>query len=70
MNATDYLNTLHNHIDITRVPFSDRGSRVLVFRYPFQSGLYIKLAERLTHLEPDIEAYLRRPAFYSRPILD
>jgi len=63
MNATDYLNALHNHIDIAHVPFSDRGSRLLVFRYPFQSGLYIKLAERLTRLEPDIEAYLHRPPF-------
>ena len=63
MNATDYLNLLHNHIDITRVPFSDRGSRLLIFRYPDQSGLYVKLAERLIQLEPDIEAYLHRSPF-------
>jgi glycogen debranching enzyme len=58
-----YLNLLKNHIDITRVPFSDRGSRLLVFKEPGQSHLYVKLAERLTGLEPDIEAYLRRPPF-------
>ena len=63
MNAMGYLETLNNHIDITHIPFSDRGSRLLVFQYPFQSGLYVKLAERLTQLEPDIEAYLHRPPF-------
>ncbi len=63
MNGTDYLSLLKNHIDITRVPFSDRGSRLLVFRYPQMSGLYVKLAERLTQLESDIEAYLHRPPF-------
>jgi len=59
----DYLNLLHNHIDISRVPFSDRGSRILIFRYPDQSRLYVKLAERLTQLESDIEAYLDRSPF-------
>jgi putative isomerase len=58
-----YLNLLRNHIDITRVPFSDRGSRLLVFKEPERSRLYVKLAERLTSLDPDIEAYLRRPPF-------
>jgi len=63
VNGLDYLDLLKNHIDITRVPFSDRGSRLLVFRYPQLSGLYVKLAERLTQLESDIEAYLHRPPF-------
>jgi putative isomerase len=58
-----YLEKLKNHIDITRVPFSDRGSRLLVFKTKDKSRLYVKLAERLTGIEPDIEAYLRRPAF-------
>jgi putative isomerase len=58
-----YLNLLRNHIDITRVPFSDRGSRLLIFKDPDRSLLDIKLAERLTALDPDIEAYLRRPPF-------
>jgi putative isomerase len=58
-----YLNLLRNHIDITRVPFSDRGSRLLIFKDPEHSVLNIKLAERLTALDPDIEAYLRRPPF-------
>ena len=63
MNGIDYLNLLRNHIDITRVPFSDRGSRLLVFQYPQMNGLYVKLAERLAQLESDIEAYLHRPPF-------
>ena len=57
------LNLLHNQIDYTRVPFSDRGSRLLVFKSAFQSQFYIKLAERLTNVEPGIESYLRRPPF-------
>lgn len=57
------LKLLRNQIDITRVPFSDRGSRLLVNQYPEQSRLNIKLAERLTSLEPGLETYLKRPPF-------
>ena len=63
MPTSPYLNLLRDHIDITRVPFSDRGSRLLVFKEPEICRLYVKLAERLTDLEPDIEAYLHRPPF-------
>lgn len=58
-----YLDLLKNHIDISKLPFSDRGSRLLVFQAPGQSRLYVKLAERLTGLESDLEAYLKRPPF-------
>jgi len=57
------LNLLRNRIDFSKVPFSDRGSRLLVFLDPGQNTLYIRLAERLTSLEADIEAYLNRPPF-------
>ncbi len=57
------LNLLRNKLDYTRVPFSDRGSRLLVFQAPYQSQFYVKLAERLTNVEPGIESYLRRPPF-------
>jgi glycogen debranching enzyme len=57
------LNLLRNRIDFSKVPFSDRGSRLLVFCDRAKSVLSIKLAERLTSLESDIEAYLRRPPF-------
>ncbi len=57
------LNLLRNHIDVTKVPFSDRGSRLLIYQQPSASELYIKLAERLTGLVSNIEAYLQRPPF-------
>jgi putative isomerase len=57
------LPLLKNQIDITRVPFSDRGSRILVYQYVNRPSLYVKLAERLIHVEPGIESYLRRPPF-------
>lgn len=57
------LNLLRNRIDITRVPFSDRGSRLLVYQNPGKRRLYVKLAERLTAVEPNIEAYLHRPPY-------
>jgi putative isomerase len=63
MQGKGYLRLLKNHIDIRKVPFSDRGSRILVYRDPTEGHLYIKLAERLTELQPDIEAYLKRPPF-------
>jgi putative isomerase len=63
MKSTPYLSLLRNHIDMTRVPFSDRGSRLLVLRMPHQSRLLVKLAERLTELQPDIDAYRSRPPF-------
>ncbi|UCC85601.1 MAG: hypothetical protein JSV81_12125 [Anaerolineales bacterium] len=63
MTSSVYLSLLRNHIDITHVPFSDRGSRLLIFQKPHQSRLLVKLAERLTKVQPDIEAYLRRPPF-------
>jgi putative isomerase len=62
-NMSDYLSLLKNHIDIERVPFSDRGSRLLIFKDKGRSRLYLKLAERLTNLDGDIEAYLHRPAY-------
>ncbi|MBN1483216.1 MAG: hypothetical protein JXA37_00715, partial [Chloroflexia bacterium] len=58
-----YLDLLKNQIDIIRVPFSDRGSRLLLFQQAGQCRLQVKLAERLTGVQPDIEAYLRRPPF-------
>jgi putative isomerase len=57
------LNLLRNSIDFRRVPFSDRGSRLMVFLKPEENNLYIRLAERLTSVEPDVEAYLQRPPF-------
>jgi putative isomerase len=57
------LNLLRNNIDFTKVPFSDRGSRILVLLSGEKDSLFIRLAERLTSIEPNIEAYLKRPPF-------
>lgn len=62
-STTSYLNLLRNQIDITQVPFSDRGSRLLVFQKPGESRLFVKLAERLIGLDPGIESYLSRPSY-------
>jgi putative isomerase len=60
---SSYLGLLKNRINVARVPFSDRGSRLLVFRSPGESRLLVKLAERLTRLHADIDAYRHRPPF-------
>jgi glycogen debranching enzyme len=57
------LKLLQNQIDIRRVPFSDSGSRLLLYQHPDRSSLYIKLAERLIRVEPGLESYLRRLPF-------
>jgi glycogen debranching enzyme len=63
MPASPYLDLLENRIDITRVPFSDRGSRLLVFKHSDQDGLYVKLAERLTAIQPGLDTYRFRPPY-------
>lgn len=63
MTTTSPLEDLRNHIDITRVPFSDRGARLLVFKYVDSNRLYVKLAERLTALQPGIDTYRFRPPY-------
>jgi putative isomerase len=57
------LTLLRNQIDYTSVPFSDRGSRLLIFLEPENCQLSVRLAERLTALDADIEAYLNRAPF-------
>lgn len=57
------INLLRNQLDFTRVPFSDRGSRLLVFLNADKDKLLVRLAERLVSLDADVEAYLRRPPF-------
>lgn len=52
---------MQNQIDIKKVPFSSRGSRLLVYQHVDTPALYIKLAERLIHYEAGIESYLKRP---------
>jgi len=52
-----YIQLLRNKIDITQTPFSARGSRLLLYRYPKQDALYLKFAERLTKIAPGLEAH-------------
>jgi putative isomerase len=63
MPKSAYLELLKDRIDITRVPFSDRGSRLLVFKHADQDRLYVKLAERLTSIQPGLDTYRFRPPF-------
>jgi putative isomerase len=58
-----YIHVLRNRIDLHHIPFSDRGSRLLIYDSGSEAGLSIKLAERLTNIEPGLEAYLKRPPF-------
>jgi putative isomerase len=57
------LNWILDRLDITTTPFSDRGSRLLLYRYADRDALYLKLAERFIHLQPGPETYLDRPPF-------
>jgi glycogen debranching enzyme len=65
-NPTAYLPLLRNRIDIKKVPFSDRGSRLLIMQDEREHHFSIKLAERLTSLQPAIDAYRQRPPFVQR----
>lgn len=61
--GTQFLNLLKDQIDIAHVPFSARGSRLLVYQEPGESLLLVRLAERLICLDPNPEAYISRQAF-------
>jgi putative isomerase len=57
------LDNLHNRIDLFNIPFSDRGSRLLLFRR--DNTLYIRLVERWVKWEQEFGNYRHRP-----PIID
>ncbi len=58
------LPLLRNRIALEKVPFSDRGSRLLVYQDGAQPhALFVKLAERLTAVQPGLSVYRSRPAF-------
>ncbi|HSD83792.1 MAG TPA: trehalase family glycosidase [Anaerolineae bacterium] len=65
MNELDspYLTLLKDRIDLRQIPFSERGSRLLLF----QDGdhLQIKLAERWFKIDQQLTSYRQRP-----PLLD
>lgn len=53
------LENLHNRIDLAHIPFTDRGSRLLVFRQEHRFS--IRLAERWAKWEKEVGHYRQRP---------
>jgi glycogen debranching enzyme len=62
-SRSESLERLRDKIDIRREPFSERGSRLLVYRQPKSETLTVKLAERLTSIQPGLETHRARPAY-------
>jgi len=58
-----YLNLLKNRVNLSRIPFSERGSRLLVFHADDQ--LAVRLAERWFKREGQLSGYRQRP-----PLID
>jgi putative isomerase len=62
-SQSEYLDILKGRIDLQRIPFSDRGSRLMVFRS--DDHLSVRLAERWFKLDNQLGSYRQRP-----PIVD
>ncbi len=63
MDPNSPLMLLKNRIDLKQVPFTERGSRLLVQRH--ESRLAIRLTERWVKIDPRVSGYRERP-----PIMD
>ncbi len=61
--SSPYLELLKNRIDLRHIPFSDRGSRLLLFHE--DDHFQIKLAERWFKIDQQLSSYRQRP-----PLLD
>ena len=61
--SSRYALALRDQINIRKAPFSHRGSRLVIMETPVGDALYIKLAERLTDIEPGLGTHLRRRPF-------
>ncbi len=61
--TSPFLNLLKGRVNLEQVPFSDRGSRLLVFRHGSQFA--IRLTERWTAWEKEVGHYRRRA-----PVID
>lgn len=55
---------LHNRIDLTHIPYTDRGSRLMLFRRDHQ--LYIRVAERWVKYEEEMGHYRKRTPMIDR----
>jgi putative isomerase len=60
---SEYLKLLKNRINLREIPFSERGSRLLIFQS--NEHLTVRLAERWFKREGQLSAYRRRP-----PLID
>ncbi len=60
---SEYLNLLKDRINLSQIPFSERGSRLLIFQSDGQ--LTFRLAERWFKREGQLAAYRNRP-----PLID
>jgi len=58
-----YLKLLKNRINLRQIPFSERGSRLLIFRS--DNSLQVRLAERWFKLDQQLSSYRQRP-----PLID
>jgi putative isomerase len=63
MSESPFLQLLKNRIDLHAIPFTDRGSRLMVFRV--SDMLSVRLAERWFKAAGQLSAYRRRP-----PLID
>src|SRR5688572_7726418 len=53
------MKTLRNRIDLVNIPFTDRGSRLLLLKQGYQ--LVVRLAERWVKWESEVGHYRKRP---------
>lgn len=53
------IDLLHNRIDLASIPFTDRGSRLMLFRR--ENELFIRLAERWEKVQSRMGQYRLRP---------
>ena len=60
---SQYLDLLKNRINLREIPFSERGSRLLIFRA--DEHFTVRLAERWFKREGQLSAYRKRP-----PLID
>src|SRR5215212_168526 len=60
---SEYLNLLKNRINLREIPFSERGSRLLIFQS--NDNFKVRLAERWFKREGQLSAYRKRP-----PLID
>src|SRR5215210_7287142 len=63
MTESPFLHLLKNRIDLHAIPFTDRGSRLMVLRVG--DTLAVRLAERWYKRAGQLSAYRRRP-----PLID